>query len=108
MPPTAAKPDRSFWRRLVSGARRLLPRAWAGEAQGVDDPGYLVHPYDLYAGIKGIEPALYGLLMAYQRGRNKQQRPAGQAYSDAYVRNLARLLERYNPFAQAMLSALRS
>jgi len=109
---TRTKPDRTFWQRLAGGLRRLLPPAWRGEAIGdPTDPGYYVNPYDLFDGLKGVQPGLYGLLAAWRRscgGGAKQQRPPGQAYSDAYVRDLTRMLQRHNPFAQAMLSALQS
>src|SRR5215471_1622547 len=98
------KPDRTFWQRLAGGLRRLLPPAWSGEAIGdPTDPGYYVHPWDLYDGLKGVQPGLYGLLAAWRRGCGSSGSRSGsgfkQAYSDAYVRDLARMLQRHNPFA---------
>src|SRR5262245_51622478 len=109
---TRTKPDRTFWQRLAGGLRRLLPPAWRGvaaEAVGIDDPGYPVHPLDLYDGLKGIQPAFYGMLAAWRRNCNGQpQRPQSQVNAAAHARELARLLELHNPYAQAIFSALRS
>jgi hypothetical protein len=101
-------PDRTFWQRLTGGIRRLLPRAWRGEAVGLDDPGYLVHPLDLYDGQKGIEHSLYSMIAAWRRRCGGAGTQKSTSLSDQHVRDLARLLERYNPFAQAILTALRS
>src|SRR5262249_22005720 len=107
--PATIKPDRSFWQRLVSGARRLLPRSWTGESVGIDSPGYPVNPLDLFDGLKGMQPALYAMLAQWRRTCNgTPQQPQTQARAAAQVRELARLLETYNPFAQAILSPLPS
>src|SRR5262245_39725058 len=100
-----AHPRRSLWQRIKTGVRHV----WRGEAVGDADPGYLVSPYDLFDGVKGIEHSFWGMLAAWRRrpsGQNGQ--PRSQTLSDANVRDLARLLERYNPFAQAIFTALRS
>jgi hypothetical protein len=91
-----------IWAR-VTGALR---RAWAGEAY--DGPGYPVDPLDLYDGLKGVEwmaGALRRVLRRGGRGGGPQQ---PTTLTDQRVRELARLLEKYNPYAQGMLSALRS
>jgi hypothetical protein len=87
--------------------RSLLPRAWRGESLGPDDPGYLVNPLDLWDGQKGIEHSLYSMIAAWRRRQPGTPQPPSTTLSDANVRDLARLLERYNPFAQGILTALR-
>src|SRR5262245_59312993 len=90
----------TFWQRL----RRLF---WRGEA--LDDPGYPVHPFDLLDGPKGIEHSFYGLLAAWRRRCGPgQAAPGSTALDRARAREAARLLELTNPFAQSILSALRS
>src|SRR5262245_31887601 len=100
-----AKARPTFWQR-VKGAYR----AWRGESVAGDEWGYPVSPLDIFDGQKGIEHTFWGMLSAWRRrcGPGAQQRPQQQAVSDGHVRDLARLLEKYNPFAQAIFSALRS
>src|SRR5262245_35558521 len=88
-----------FLSRLVRRVRSF----WRGEAY--EGPGYLISPLDLLGGIKGIEHSWYGLLAAWQQRRVKGQTRPSQI-TDAQIRDLARLLERYNPYAQGMLTAL--
>src|SRR5262245_3567455 len=96
---------RTLWQRIKAGARHV----WAGEAVGPEDPGYLVHPADLYDGIKGLEYPLYAAYARWRRDRNgRQDRPQQQAMNAARVRELARMLELWNPYAQAIFTALRS
>jgi hypothetical protein len=106
----SARPDRSFWQRLTGGIRRLLPRAWRGESVAGSEWGYPVHPLDLFDGQKGIEHSFYGMLAAWRRrcdGRGQEQ-PVSQRMTAGAVRDLARLLEAHNPFAQSIFTALRS
>jgi hypothetical protein len=65
---------------------------------------------DLLDGVKGIEHSFYGMLAAWRRrcdGRGAAA-PAHQRMTAGYVRDLARLLEAHNPFAQSIFTALRS
>src|SRR5262245_52911985 len=67
-------------------------------------PGYPVDPVDLCDPLKGIEWTYAAGLAA---GRRRRQGNSQQAnLSDARVRDVARLLEKYNPYARGYLSAL--
>src|SRR5262245_60249655 len=94
---------RGFWGRIRAAARGL----WRGESY--DGPGYPVDPLDLYGGQKGLE-WLGPMLWQWRRQPCGQPQPHEQhtQLSDAQVRGMARMLEKFNPVAQGMLSALRS
>jgi len=91
-----------WWSRLRSGVKRFF------RSEAFDGPGYLVSPLDLYDGMKGIEHSLYSMVGAWRNRCGPPRTPPETGRSDAQARDLARLLERYNPFAQAILTALRS
>src|SRR4051812_3432217 len=92
--------------KAVAGAVRAVGAAWRGE--DYNGPGYLVSQADLAPAIKGQEWVL-GLMREYQRrgwgkdGANQHPSPPDAARS----RELGRLLEKYNPAAQGILTALR-
>jgi hypothetical protein len=92
---------RSIWQRVKTAARALV----VGEDIG--GPGYPVSPYDLFDGVRGIEAA-YAAGLAAGRRTGGQRAPGHPVMTDDRVRNWARLLEKYNPYAQGMLSGLRT
>ena len=104
MPP----PNRTFWQRITAGARRLLPRSWRTES----DPDYWgqwISPLDLYDGMKGYDHSVYAMAAAWRRHcGTRGQAPVNQTFSRQHIAGMARVLEQHNPFAQSMLSALRS
>ena len=101
------KPNRTLWQRFTDGIGRMLPRAWRGESD--DFNGYLVSPFDIFDGQKGVDHSLFSMLYAWRNRRLPgASPPPGQTFSRDHSRELARILEATNPFAQGILSALRS
>src|SRR5262245_18650910 len=93
---------RGFWGRIRAAARGL----WRGASY--DGPGTPVGPLGVYGGTKGLD-WLYPMLAEWRRRPcgQPQSGDTGQRTRDASARGMARLLEKYNPIAQGLLSALR-
>src|SRR5262245_5946264 len=94
-------PRRTLWQRIRTAARHL----WRGEAEDIATP---ITWGDLYDGHKGF--LLLSMVDAWRKRRPADVPPTTPpgAIADQRSRDLARLLERYNPYAQGILSALRS
>jgi hypothetical protein len=92
------KPRPGLWQRLTRPVRRLLG------FEATDPWGEWLTDIDIH-GMKG----LWGMMLAF--AQQEARRTGGQQstqYRDAHQRDVARVLERYNPLAQGIFAALRT